>query len=319
MFSKIKYLLIVVSAVVSSFGCYPYAKAFATTLLGTNLAADILAAIFIPTAMLANIALGVYSLHNFLQTRKQISISRGVAIAIISLIAAMAWGFMCFVGYSGTFSIQTNLLLAFMVTLVNGGINFSAINSITEAILKKVHSKSPIAGNATTNKKVLQTTLNCVAQTCALFAALSAYLACTNGFTTLLNNHGNVSRLWEIGIYCFSLLIWFPTAILFANATRVVMAKLFEYFEHKCKRVSLQTVAIIIFAGFSASAFAQMSIEFFDHSKSIPEIFKIISQHNNFVFYIIMPLSFIMSALLNSYALNSLMQEVLRRMKSKKM
>lgn len=306
---KIMFLLIIISAIVASLGTYPYAKDFSHSLFNNHTLSLFIAGIFVPAAVSANIALGVYSLNDTLvQSRKENGL-RTLLIIAICLLAALSNGFMCFVGYYDRLNVFTNILLSLAVVSVNTGIGFSAINN---ALNDLTHLTKPNSGKKIKRafkQDPAKQFLSLVVMLSALLVTLTAYLASTHGLSMLLEQTSlSVDMIKKIS-YITAIVIWLPGAALFANGSRITLLKLYEGFKSKRLKFSYVSMGIILIAIASGSAYAQMALEFFNTSKFIPNIFKDLASHVNFVFYVIMPLAFIISGTVNAYALENLRKE----------
>lgn len=301
---KIQLTLIFLSAFIASLGTYPYAKDFAHSLFHNKSFSVLAAGILIPATLSANMALGAYSLQNSIQQSKKSSMIRNMFVFSISLLSALATAFMCFVGFYHQLPIPINLLVSFVVLLINGGIGFSAINNAMNDVTKvKRLSDARVRRNLNPFKVavVILTILS------ALLVALTAYLAITHGLSSLANYFKISNGTLQKFIYLFSVIIWLPGALLFANGSRITIAKIYDNVSQRKFNFSVLTTTICLVALFSGAAYAQMALEFFDTCKCIPEFFKRLADHYNFIFYFFMPLAFIISAIVNGYALNNLL------------
>lgn len=306
---KIQYLLILISAVVASLGTYPYAKDFSHTLFNNHTLSLFIASIFVPAAVSANIALGVYSINDTIAQSKRENRVHNLLIISICSISALATGFMCFVGYYTRLPFLANLFLSIMVVTVNIGIGFSAMNKALKDFSQISKSNKSKTVKMEPKGKSLRILISILIVLSALVVTLTAYLASAHGLRMLLGHTAlNTDTVKHIS-YLTAILIWLPNATLFANGSRITILKIYDSISRKNFQFSYLSIFIIIIAVASGSAYAQMSLEFFDACKFIPGVFKNVARHYNFVFYGIMPLAFLISAVVNGYALENLRKE----------
>lgn len=245
--------------------------------------------------MLTNITLGCYSLHQTFRAIPHITRFRAFVIYILSLMSASSVGFICFVGYVGVLSTSLNILVSIMVAIVNAGISFNALN-----LLIDIKQSRKLASDGLTRKIVFKG-LMCLGLLCGLVASITFYLASTDGLIHILNAHVS-----SIVIYFLALFIWFPYAALFMNAVKNSIVVLLASGE-KTSVVTPSFMAwIVIIAIPSGNAYAQMTLEFFNSSKCIPSTFKAIADDFPYVLYIVTYLGFILSSLVNGFALRDL-------------
>lgn len=311
---KFQYILIFIGAMMASLGTYPYAKDFSHSIFNNHTLSLLIASIFVPAAVSANMALGVYSLHDSLAQRRTINLTRNVIITIICTIASLSTGFLCFIGYSSQLSLTTNLFLSGAVVVVNIGIGFSAMNNAINDLndIKRTNNLKSI--KIAIKRRPIKIILGIITVLCALFVTLTAYLASTHGLQLALENLNKFSSVSIENIsYLIAIIIWLPGAVLFANGSRITVLKIYDALCRGKLRFSYITYFIMIIAIASGSAYAGMALEFFDSSKDIPNLFRKISNHYNFVFYGIAPLAFFISAVVNGYALENLWKETSKR------
>lgn len=300
---KIQLAFIIMSSIIASLGTYPYAKDFSHTLFNNHPLSLLIASIFVPAAVSANIALGAYSISNSIEQSRESTFARNALVIVICSIAALSTGFLCFVGYYSKLPLTINIAMSTMVVLVNIGIGFSAINTALKDFSSKNRYRK-ISGSFIRNPVKFFLTLLIILST--LLVTLTAFLASTHGINMLLS-HTNINpKTKPIITNTLALLIWTPTAVLFVNAAKTTFIKIYDSFSNRKIKLSFTSLIIILIAIASGSAYAQMALEFFDECKCIPEIFKKISTHYDFVFYGIMPLAFLVSASVNAYALTNL-------------
>ncbi len=303
---KIQFIFILFGATISSLGTYPYAKEFSNSILENHNFSLLIAGILVPAAVSANIALGTYSLQNTMAQTKENNFSRTFFVILISALSALSTGFICFVGYHSKLPVYLNFLISAMVVIVNAGIGFSAINNALNDFSNQSWNMSNIF-NAK-KKKTFKSFLSIITIISALMVTLTAYFASTHGLTTIVERFQISSPVVYKMIYPLAILIWLPGAVLFANGSRATVAKIYDSITHSRINFSYLTIIITLVAIASGSAYAQMALEFFDSGKNIPVFFKEISKHYNFIFYFFMPAAFIISAIVNGYALDKLVK-----------
>ncbi|HVY53791.1 MAG TPA: hypothetical protein VHA13_04665, partial [Gammaproteobacteria bacterium] len=104
------------------------------------------------------------------------------------------------------------------------------------------------------------------------------------------------------------LIAWAPSALLFANSTQLVAAKIYMFFSNlkrQLKNIDSTTIGLLIFSLCSGAAYSQMVIVFFNPDMNIPWIFK----HHFFQHYlypILVPLAFLASGSVNYCALENM-------------
>lgn len=314
MSKRLQHILIFAGAMMASLGTYPYAKDFSFSISNSHILSLLTAAIFVPAAVSANLALGVYSLHDSLAQRGAIKLTRKLIITIICSIASLSTGFLCFIGYSNRLPLLMNLILSSMVVIVNIGIGFSAMNNAINDFTDGSRTNNLKSIKLALKRKSIKILLSLVTVLSALFVTLTAYLASTHGLQLALRNINTLSPLYIDKIsYLMAIIIWLPGAVLFANGSRITILKIYDaVFNHRLK-ISYSTYIIMIIAIASGSAYAGMALEFFDSSKEIPAIFRTLSSHYKIVLYVITPLAFLISAVVNGYALESLWKQTSQR------
>lgn len=305
---KLQFAIILISSAIASLGTYPYAKDFSSSLFNNHNFALLIAAILVPAALSANIALGTYSLQNTLTQTHKTDTSRFLIVFAISSLAALSNGFMCFVGYNESLPILVNLLMSVMVVIVNAGIGFSAINTAIDDLKQSTKHRQSKSKSKTSSKQPLKVFISLITIVSALMVTLTAYLASAHGLTTLLNHSGYTDTLLQKFVNPFAVLIWFPGAVLFANGSRATVAKIYDVISQNKINFSYISLGVFIIAFASGCAYAQMSLEFFDTCKNIPDFFKNIARHYNLIFYFFMPIAFVISATVNGYALDKLVK-----------
>lgn len=299
---KIKNTLLVVAATISSMGNYPYAKNFAYFIIENENAKWIAAIVFIFTAVVANIILGVYSLHDSLSMLEKISWIKRLLIGFISFIASCSMGFICFFGYHKTLPIAINSLLSIFVVIVNAGISFSAVNKLFESLLTLFSSSK--------SKKInlFYFFISFITIIFAVMASFCTYLASTNGMVNILI-YWNINTFYPIiSVYFLSILVWLPFAALFSYGSFTAMSHIYKTFATKNIKLSWLNFIVLLVAVPSGSAYAQMIIEFFDPSRHIPSLFQFIATYQTIIIYFLMPAGFIISSLVNAYALTNLIK-----------
>lgn len=314
MSKKLQYILIFAGAMMASLGTYPYAKDFSHSIFNNHTLSLLVTSIFVPAAVSANMALGVYSLHDSLAQRRTIKLTRNIIITIICSIASLSTGFLCFIGYSSRLTLLTNLILSSTVVVVNIGIGFSAMNNAINDLtdMKKTNNLKSI--KIAFKRRPIKIVLALITIISALLVTLTAYLASTHGLQLALSNLNMLSPInIEKISYFIAIIIWLPGAVLFANGSRITILKMYDAVCNRKLKFSYITYFIMVIAIASGSAYAGMALEFFDTSKEIPNIFKTLASHYNFVFYGIIPLAFFISAVVNGYALENLWKQTSKR------
>lgn len=297
-------MLIILSAAIASIGTYPYANNFAISVFPSSWALLLGTVFFVPAALFANVALGTYSILDSLKSSKDMPAFKFSIIITIALITSLATGFICFVGYNETLSLQSNIIVSLMVTLVNAAIGFSAINKASDYFFLSALQVSP--KNMAT---ILKKGIIMLVMAGALLASFIFYFATTNGLLSIADYYGHFNKYTKVATYLFSIVVCLPDAALFINASRITVSQFYDKLSQNRFSFSLTGFFILAISILSGSAYAQMSLEFFNVSKQIPELFRQIASHNTLVLYVIMPIAFTISSLVNAYALSNVLKK----------
>jgi hypothetical protein len=246
-------------------------------------------------AMLANMALGAYSLLKIdIKSNK----THAVYIFILSILGSIPLGFLCFFGYSSILPIIINIILSLVVIFVNTGINYTAINSLLKNLL----------GNKKNKFLHGRFVAKMVGFAIGICASSVSYLATAHGLSSLFISY-NWSRATsqDLGVY-LAIIAWLPFAALYSNATQLAGERLYGFFtqfKRSLKKISTVDILILLFSLLSGSAFAQMVIEFFNPAYYIPMWFKS-SLIQLLVMPLLMPLTLLAAATVNYFALRGI-------------
>lgn len=290
-----KNLFIILGGAGASIGTYPYAKNFVNQIFYSSQLENLAMIIFVSSAMLANLALSAFSINETLRLYKETSFNRLIMIGSIALTASIATGFLCVMGYTDKLPFHINISISTLVVLVNAAICFSAIHNAFQDI-------------STTEFHVVNDTKKCLiflTMGVAFITSIVYYLATIDGLITVFNFY-NMGNYKNVLASIISAVVWFPTAMLFVNASRITVSNIYDNLRDKNYDFSAARILLTIIAIFSGCSYAEMALEFCDIEKNIPDLFRSFASHKEWVLYLIMPATFIISGMVNAYALNNI-------------
>ncbi|MDR3478450.1 MAG: hypothetical protein P4M14_10515 [Gammaproteobacteria bacterium] len=298
--------LIVLATSISAMGTVPYAYRFGQALWQGSHAILMWSVILVITAVLANVALGTYSLLNM--RTKQTTI-RPLKLILFSFLSAIPVGFMCYSAYQTIFAIPLNVIISSIVTLVNTAIGYTAVlnlyltfNEIKMALSNKSVLEPKI--------EVGELLFRAVGLIIGVVVSLTAYMAAIHGITQLLH----AEFFSEATSYQFAAVIgflnWVPYAALFANGTQSVFAALYQFLKHfslSLRKINSVSLLIFIVAWLSAASFAEIVLEYFSPNLSgLPVIFRL-PQMQWFILHVLVPAAYLASFSVNYLAFKNVL------------
>ncbi len=293
----LKIFLCVFFASISALGALPYGYHFSDFLRTYNLIFSVIAGIiFAATAVIANIALGAYSLLHFKLKQKNISI---IYLLLISLVSAIAYGCTNFFAYAKTLPLAVNSLMTFAVISTNAAIAWVALSNTLADL--RLHWKVYV------NK--IHFFMKWVGFGMGILASITLYAAAAHGISSLLIHYFRPAIANYLG-FGISIIVWIPNAALFGNSTQVCFETFYYWVgdmlkKHKSinKELNKKKIAILLLALFSSVSYAQIAITFLDAHMSIPNFFKL-PEVQLFTHYFIVPLALFTASFVNYLALN---------------
>jgi hypothetical protein len=174
-----QFLLVIIATTISAMGTVPYAYRFGQTLWQGYLAVTVWSVVLVATAVLANVALGAYSLLNM--QAKQTAI-QPVKLIMFSLLSAIPVGFMCYSAYQTIFAIPLNVFISIIVTLVNTAIGYTAVLSLYLSFQSLSHNSK--SGSKMPLGELFFRTIGFLM---GVMVSLTAYMAAVHGITQLLH------------------------------------------------------------------------------------------------------------------------------------
>lgn len=284
-------------AIIASLATLPYGYRFAQILTQISLLKIILGTFFAVCAGTANAILGTYSL---LKLDKK-TICANLYLVLVGALGAMPQGVISYFGFRETFPLYLNLIASTIVTLVNAGINCTALNNLRQSSRELFLSQQHL----TTNEIAFRS----VGALIGVVVSMLGYLAAANGLVHVFHFYNWHDDWIYPTSYLLSVLTWIPYMALFANSTQTVAAKLgklFIDFGAIIKSIQTRDILLLIYIFASGSAFGQMLLDFLNPANPIPSIFKT-AAIQALAFPFLMPLAFLASSALNYFALQEVM------------
>lgn len=287
--SSLKYLLLIIPSLIAASGTFPYGWRFAELIpIASPYIFFTAAILFSTTSTLANAILGFYSLLQSFQHKFNIF------YIILSMIAAIPLGFICFSGYEPFISLINNLIISCTVTIVNMTISYSALLNFDFSFLKRRLNSSAFS----LFLKILAFSIGIVVSTVLSFAAIDRLFTIFSTF--------NISPdIALISSNIIGIILWIPNAALFGNSTQYTVSILHSFlsnFRNQYHQIKLNNILIFVFSMLSASAFAQMNLDFTAVTRHIPVFMKSIEMQM-IIHYIITPMAFLSISSVNLVAL----------------
>lgn len=306
-------LLIILASLISALGNIPYGFRFSYTVFPSFEPFSMIAGlVFALTASLANAALGSYSLLSMhVEKFSELRIS----VLILSILASIPTGFMCFLGYRNIIPNTINSIVSIMVCIVNSGIGYRAISNLIEDgkklranYLKWVNNTYYLMG------VIPELTIRTLGFILGLGVSLVSYAAASDGMHIVFSNFNFTNNWISPLIYVLAVLPWIPSAALFANSTQQVSGDIYQktrdiIFNKANDHINPTQLFIIIVSILSASSLCQIVLELLSPSSHIPELFKA-EDIQLIIHRILAPITFISSACVNYLALTRTRSEI---------
>lgn len=289
------------AASLASLGTIPYGFQFARTLVTYNVYLSIvMGIIFAGASAFANIALGVYS---FLRIRDKQKVIVQNYLMLISLISAIPIGCMCYFAYYPILPIYLTLIITCAVTIINAIIAYTAIFNLVLEI-----KNLPLL--ALSHAELV---FRAVGFIIGIFVSLTAYMAAIHGINEILSTLVDWDIQLIFRVACFiGLITWLPFAALFSNATQASAGHIYFFLGNltvQIKQLDLTQLGIFCLSFCSGTAFAQITLVFFNPEMNIPALAKTIYMQNLIHHYLV-PFAFLSSVAVNYLALKNLFNQI---------